>query len=144
MTFGIVSWREDFFAEIYPSLFFSLQVKTRKEELQKEGFSAAANKIQENVEVKLLDLTRLCTPKKNKMHGLCRLVFSSKHPAGKTGSGRSISKGPVSAVSAAEVIRELRVREASLARELRQLQEECRQRLAAIAEGLDGVICITP
>lgn len=143
MIFGVDSWREDFFTGIYPSLFFSLQVKRRKEELQKE-FSATASKIQENVELKLLDLTRLCTPKKNKMHGQCRLVFSSKHPASKTGSARSVSKGPVSAVSAAEVIRELRLREASLERELRQLQGECRQRLAAVAEGLDGVICITP
>uniref|UniRef100_A0A8C8A3P9 Tubulin epsilon and delta complex 1 n=1 Tax=Otus sunia TaxID=257818 RepID=A0A8C8A3P9_9STRI len=117
-----------------PPLFFlfSLQVKTGGEELQKEGFSAAARKIQENVELKLLDLTYLCAPKKNKMHGSCRLVFRSKHSASKT------------AVSATEVIRELQMREASLERELKQLREECRQRLDEIAEGLDGVICISP
>ncbi|XP_037259995.1 tubulin epsilon and delta complex protein 1 isoform X3 [Falco rusticolus] len=119
------------------------KVKTR-EELQKEGFSTAAKKIQESAELKLLDLTCLCAPTKNKMHGLCRLVFRSKHPASKTGFSRSVSKEPVSAVSATEVIRDLQMREASLERELKQLQEECRQRLDEIAEGLDGVICISP
>ncbi|XP_055671329.1 tubulin epsilon and delta complex protein 1 isoform X2 [Falco peregrinus] len=119
------------------------KVKTR-EELQKEGFSTAAKKIQESAELKLLDLTCLCAPTKNKMHGLCRLVFRSKHPASKTGFSRSVSKEPVSAVSATEVIRDLQMREASLERELKHLQEECRQRLDEIAEGLDGVICISP
>ncbi|KAM7106296.1 tubulin epsilon and delta complex protein 1 isoform 5-T5 [Ciconia maguari] len=120
------------------------KVKTRQEELQKEWFSATARKIQESVELKLLDLAHLCAPKKNKMHGSGRLVFRSKHPASKTGFSRSVSKEPVSAVSATEVIRELQMREASLERELKQLQEECRQRLDEIAEGLDGVICISP
>ncbi|NXD81984.1 TEDC1 protein, partial [Halcyon senegalensis] len=120
------------------------KVKTRKEELQKEGFSATARKVQESVELKLLDLTHLCAQNKNKMHGSCRLVFRSKHPASKMGLGRSVSKEPVSAVSATGVIRELQLRGASLERELKRLQEECRQRLGAIAEGLDGVICISP
>ncbi|XP_069646011.1 tubulin epsilon and delta complex protein 1 isoform X3 [Haliaeetus albicilla] len=120
------------------------KVKTKEEELQKEGFSATARKIQESVELKLLNLTHLCAPKKPQLHGSCRLVFRSKHPASKMGFGRSVSKEPVSAVSATEVIRELQMREASLERELKQLQEECRQRLDEIAEGLDGVICISP
>ncbi|NXL33331.1 TEDC1 protein, partial [Glaucidium brasilianum] len=120
------------------------KVKTGGEELKKEGFSATARKIQESVELKLLDLTYLCAQKKIKMHGSCRLVFRSKHPASKTGFGRSVSKEHVSAVSATEVIRELQMREASLDRELKQLREECRQRLDEIAEGLDGVICISP
>ncbi|XP_064310773.1 tubulin epsilon and delta complex protein 1 isoform X1 [Phalacrocorax carbo] len=119
------------------------KVKTR-EELQKEWFSAIARKAQESVELKLLDLAHLCAPEKKKKHGSCRLVFRSKHPASKTGLGRSISKESVSAVSATEVIRELQMREASLEKELKQLQEECRQRLGEIAEGLDGVICISP
>ncbi|XP_054690158.1 tubulin epsilon and delta complex protein 1 isoform X3 [Grus americana] len=117
------------------------KVKAREEELEKEGFSATARKIQESVELKLV---HLCAPKKNKMHGPCRLVFRSKHPASKTGFSRSVSREPVSAVSATEVIRELQMREASLERELKQLQQECRQRLDEIAEGLDGVICISP
>ncbi|NXJ68901.1 TEDC1 protein, partial [Rostratula benghalensis] len=120
------------------------KVKTREEELQKEGFFATARKIQESVEQKLLDLTCLCAPKKNKMHGSRRLVFRSKHPASKMGFHRSVSKEPVPAVSATEVIRELQMREASLERELKQLQEECRRRLDEIAEGLDGVICVSP
>ncbi|NXW37347.1 TEDC1 protein, partial [Phaetusa simplex] len=120
------------------------KVKTREEELQKEAFSAAARKIQESVELKLLDLTSLCAPEKKKMHGSCRLVFRSKHPASKTGFDGCVSKEPVSAVSAAEVIRDLQLRKASLGRELKQLQEECRQRLDEIAEGLDRVICIPP
>ncbi|XP_074454508.1 tubulin epsilon and delta complex protein 1 isoform X2 [Larus michahellis] len=120
------------------------KVKTREEELEKEGFSAAARKIQERVELKLLDLTSLCAPEKKKMHGSCRLVFRSKHPASKTGFDGCVSKEPVSAVSAAEVIRDLQLREASLGRELKQLQEECRRRLDEIAEGLDRVICIPP
>ncbi|NXE01228.1 TEDC1 protein, partial [Chaetorhynchus papuensis] len=116
-----------------------------REELQKEGFSATARKIQESVAVKLRGLTPIHAPKKNKMHGSCRLVLRNKHPASKTGFGQSqVSKEPVSAVSATEVIRELQMREASLQRELEQLREECRQRLDEIAEGLDGVICISP
>ncbi|NXO55716.1 TEDC1 protein, partial [Aramus guarauna] len=118
------------------------KVKAREEELQKEGFSATARKIQESVELKLV---HLCAPKKNKAHGPCRLVFRSKHPASKMGFGRSsVSREPVSAVSATEVIRELQMRGASLERELKQLQEECRQRLDEIAGGLDGVICVSP
>ncbi|XP_010181853.1 PREDICTED: uncharacterized protein C14orf80 homolog, partial [Mesitornis unicolor] len=120
------------------------KVKTREEQLQKEGFSATARKIQESVELKLQDLAYLCAPKKKKMHGSCRLVFRSKHPASKAGFGRSVSKEPVLAVSAPEVIRELQRREASLERELERLREECRQRLDAVAEGLDGVICVSP
>ncbi|XP_009873367.1 PREDICTED: uncharacterized protein C14orf80 homolog, partial [Apaloderma vittatum] len=119
------------------------KVKTREKELQEE-FSATARKIQENVELKLLDLTHLCAPKKNKMHGSHRLVFRSKDPASKPGFARAVSKESASAVSATEVIRELQMREASLERELKQLQEECRHRLDEIAEGLDGVICISP
>ncbi|NXC51124.1 TEDC1 protein, partial [Penelope pileata] len=120
------------------------KVKTREEEFQKEDFPSILGKIRETVERKLLDLSNLCAPKKNKMHGSCRLVFRSKRSASKTGFGRAASKEPVPAVSATEVIRELRVREASLQRELKQLREECRQRLDGIAEGLDGVICISP
>ncbi|KAM9543869.1 tubulin epsilon and delta complex protein 1 isoform 2-T2 [Guaruba guarouba] len=125
-------------------VYWQWMVKTREEELQKEGFSATARKIQESVELKLLDLTYLCAPPKKRMHGSHRLVFRSKHPASKMVFGRSVSKESFSTVSATEVIRELQMREASLVRELKQLQEECRQRLNEVAEGLDGVICISP
>ncbi|NXY20297.1 TEDC1 protein, partial [Atrichornis clamosus] len=120
------------------------KVTAREKELQKEEFSATARKIQESVELKLRDLTHLCAPTRNKMHGSCRLVLRNKHPASKAGFGQSVSREPVSAVSAPEVIRELQMREASLQRELEQLREECRQRLGEIAEGLEGVICISP
>ncbi|NXJ00526.1 TEDC1 protein, partial [Psophia crepitans] len=120
------------------------KVKAGEEELQKEGFFAAARKIQESVELKLRDLTYLCAPKSHKAHGAYRLVFRSKQPASRTGSGRPASREPVSAVGATEVIRELQMRGASLERELKQLQEECRQRLGEIAEGLNGVICVSP
>uniref|UniRef100_A0A8C5U1R8 Tubulin epsilon and delta complex 1 n=1 Tax=Malurus cyaneus samueli TaxID=2593467 RepID=A0A8C5U1R8_9PASS len=93
------------------------------------GFSATARKIQESVERKLRDLTCFHAPKKNAMHGSCRLC---------------VSREAVSAFSATEVIRELQMREASLQRELEQLREECRQRLDEIAQGLEGVICISP
>lgn len=120
------------------------KVKTREEELQKEDFCSKLGKIEESVELKLLDLMNHGAPNRNKMHGSCRLVFRSKHSASKTGFGGSVSKEPVPAVSAPEVIRELRMREASLQRELKQLQDECKQRLDGIAERLDGVICISP
>ncbi|XP_035188594.1 tubulin epsilon and delta complex protein 1 isoform X1 [Oxyura jamaicensis] len=120
------------------------KMKTRAEDLQKEDLAATVRKIQEAVELKLLDLSNLCAPKKNKMHGLCRLVYRSKHSASRIGFSRSVSKEPAPAVSATEVIRELQMREASLQRELEQLREECRQRMDKIAEGLDGVICISP
>ncbi|NWV10140.1 TEDC1 protein, partial [Ptilonorhynchus violaceus] len=120
------------------------KVTAREKELQKEGFSATARKIQEGVELKLRGLASLCAPKQNKMHGSCRLVLRNKHPASNRGFGQSVSKEPVSAVSAAEVIRELQMREGSLQRELEQLREECRHRLDEIAEGLEGVICVSP
>ncbi|NXD28659.1 TEDC1 protein, partial [Spelaeornis formosus] len=110
-----------------------------REELQKESFSATARKIQESIELKLRDLTSLHAPKKNEMHGLCRLVLRSKHPASRRSFG-----GAVAAVSAAEVVRELQMREASLQRELQQLRDQCRLRLDRIAGGLQGVICISP
>lgn len=119
-------------------------MKTREEELQKEDFSAKLGKIEESVELKLLDLMNHSAPNRTRMHGSCRLVFRSKHSASKTGFGGSVSKEPAPAVSATEVIRELRMREASLQRELKQLQDECKQRLDGIAERLDGVICISP
>ncbi|NWR52925.1 TEDC1 protein, partial [Regulus satrapa] len=115
-----------------------------KEELQKERFSATARKIQESVELKLKGLASLHAPKERKVHGSCRLVLRNKHPASKTGFGGSVSKEAVVAVSAAEVIGELQVREASLQRELQQLREECCHRLGEIAEGLEGVIFISP
>ncbi|NXM71479.1 TEDC1 protein, partial [Serilophus lunatus] len=120
------------------------KVKAREEDLQNEGFSATARKIQERVELKLLDLKHLCAQKKTQTHGSCRLVLRSKHPASTTGCGQPVSKEPVPAVRATEVIRELQRREASLQRELEQLREECRHRLDGVAEGLDGVICISP
>ncbi|XP_030311240.1 tubulin epsilon and delta complex protein 1 [Calypte anna] len=109
----------------------------RREELQKELLPDTARKIQERVELKLLDL---CAPKNHQMHGSCRLVLRSRHPA----SIRCVPKEAVSGVSAAEVSRELQVKQGRLKRELEKLQEECRQRLEEIAEGLDGVICISP
>ncbi|XP_038000300.1 tubulin epsilon and delta complex protein 1 isoform X2 [Motacilla alba alba] len=119
------------------------KVATR-EELQKERFSATARRTQESTELKLRALTSLCAAQKTRMHGLYRLVLRSKHPASKTALGQRVSKEAVAAVSAAEVIRELQVREASLQRELQQLRQQCRHRLDGIAEGLEGVICISP
>ncbi|XP_015724974.1 tubulin epsilon and delta complex protein 1 isoform X7 [Coturnix japonica] len=126
------------------AVYWQWMVKTREEELQKEDFCSKLGKIEESVELKLLDLMNHGAPNRNRMHGSCRLVFRSKHSASKTGFGGSVSKEPVPAVSAPEVIRELRMREASLQRELKQLQDECKQRLDGIAERLDGVICISP
>uniref|UniRef100_A0A8C3TUI7 Uncharacterized protein n=1 Tax=Catharus ustulatus TaxID=91951 RepID=A0A8C3TUI7_CATUS len=123
--------------------FFPLQVAAG-EELEKERFSATARKIQESVEVKLRALPCLRAPKKNKMHGSCRLVLRNKRPARQRGTAGCVPKEAVPAVSAAEVVRELQVREASLQRELQQLREQCRRRLHAIAEGWEGVICISP
>ncbi|XP_030808837.1 tubulin epsilon and delta complex protein 1 [Camarhynchus parvulus] len=119
------------------------KVATR-EELQKERFSAAARKAQESTELKLRGLTALCAPQKTRRHGLCRLVLRDKQPASKMAFGQCVSREAAAAVSAAEVIRELQLREASLQRELQQLQQQCRTRLDGIAEGLEGVICISP
>ncbi|XP_005493655.1 tubulin epsilon and delta complex protein 1 isoform X3 [Zonotrichia albicollis] len=115
-----------------------------REELQKERFSATARKAQESTELKLRGLPSLCAPQKTRMHGLCRLVLRSKQPASKVASGQCVSKEAAAALRAAEVIRELQLREASLQRELQQLQQQCRTRLDGIAEGLEGVICISP
>ncbi|NWS36635.1 TEDC1 protein, partial [Polioptila caerulea] len=115
-----------------------------REELQKERFCAIAGKIQESVELKLRGLTSLRAPKGNELHGPCRLVLRSKHPASRRALGESVSREAAPAVRAAEVSRELQVREASLQRELQQLRDESRRRLEEIAEGLEGVICISP
>lgn len=137
-----------FFTEMNHTLlslffFFPLQVAAR-EELHKERFSATARKIQESVELKMRGLTSLHAPKKTKMHGSCRLVLRSKDAASRRGCGQRECKDAVGAVSAAEVLRELQVREARLQGELQQLQERCRRRLGAIAEGSEGVICVSP
>ncbi|KAM7047102.1 tubulin epsilon and delta complex protein 1 [Acridotheres tristis] len=110
------------------------------EELQKEKFSASARKIQESVELKLRALQRLGAPRKNQRHGPCRLVLRSKDP----GTAGSVPREAVPALSAAGVIRELQGRQASLQRELQQLREQCRQRLQGIAQGWQGVICVSP
>ncbi|NXQ52791.1 TEDC1 protein, partial [Anthoscopus minutus] len=110
-----------------------------REELQKERFSATTRKIQESVELKLRGLAPLCAPKR---HGWGRLVLKSKHPGSRR--GQCVSQEAAPAVSAAELIRELQGREASLQRELQQLRQQCRRRLHAAAEGLQGVICISP
>ncbi|NWY70266.1 TEDC1 protein, partial [Erithacus rubecula] len=110
------------------------------EELQKERFSATARKIQESVELKL----RALRAPKSKMHGSCRLVLRSKHPGSQRGTAGCVPKEAVPAVGAAEVIRELQGREASLQAELQQLREQSRRRMQAIAEGWEGVICISP
>lgn len=117
--------------------FFPLQVATR-EELQEERFSATARKAQESTELKLRALTALCAPQKNRMHGLCRLVLRNKQPGSRVACGQCVPK------EAAQVIRELQLRQASLQGELQQLQQQCRTRLDGIAEGLEGVICISP
>ncbi|XP_050833491.1 tubulin epsilon and delta complex protein 1 isoform X1 [Serinus canaria] len=119
------------------------KVATR-EELQKERFSATARKAQESIGLKLRGLTSLCAPQKNRMHGVCRLVLRNNQPASKMPLGQCVSKEAAATVSAAEVIRELQVRKASLQRELQQLQQQCRHRLDGIAEGLEGVICVSP
>ncbi|KAL9846388.1 tubulin epsilon and delta complex protein 1 isoform 2-T2 [Geothlypis trichas] len=113
------------------------KVATR-EELQEERFSATARKAQESTELKLRALTALCAPQKNRMHGLCRLVLRSKQPGSRVACGQCVPK------EAAQVIRELQLRQASLQGELQQLQQQCRTRLDGIAEGLQGVICISP
>ncbi|NXO86183.1 TEDC1 protein, partial [Sitta europaea] len=113
-----------------------------REELQRERFSATARKLQESVDIKLRALSSLGAPKRNERHGPCRLVLRSKHPASRRGSEGS--REPAAALRAAEVSRELQVRQASLQRELQQLRQECRHRLEEIAEGLEGVICISP
>ncbi|XP_050819239.1 tubulin epsilon and delta complex protein 1 [Gopherus flavomarginatus] len=122
------------------------KVKSRERTLPDEKeFCAAVRTITEAVKLKLSDLKYHCAHKKNGMHGLYRLVFKDKHSASKTGFLRSVSKEPsTNVVNATEVISELQMEEATLKRELKRLQEECRHKLDEIAEGLVGVICIPP
>ncbi|XP_041615320.1 tubulin epsilon and delta complex protein 1 isoform X2 [Vulpes lagopus] len=65
-------------------------------------------------------------------HGSCRLVKSDARASGGPG------------LRAAEVIGELRSREACLEAVLRQLQSQCRQELARLAAALPGLIWILP
>uniref|UniRef100_A0A8C3SBX5 Tubulin epsilon and delta complex 1 n=1 Tax=Chelydra serpentina TaxID=8475 RepID=A0A8C3SBX5_CHESE len=105
------------------TVFFSLQVKSRERTLPDEReFCAAVRTITEAVKLKLSDLKYHCAHKKNGMHGSYRLVFKDKR----------------------SVISKLQMEEATLKRELKRLQEECRHKLDEIAEGLVGVICIPP
>ncbi|KAM9130020.1 tubulin epsilon and delta complex protein 1 isoform 3-T3 [Pangshura tecta] len=127
-------------------VYWHWMVKSRERTLPDETeFCAAVRTITEAVKLKLSDLKYHCAHKKNGMHGLYRLVFKDKHSAGKTGFLSSVSKEPITnVVNATEVISELKMEEATLKRELKQLQEECRHKLDEIAEGLVGVICIPP
>uniref|UniRef100_A0A8C0VM97 Tubulin epsilon and delta complex 1 n=1 Tax=Cyanistes caeruleus TaxID=156563 RepID=A0A8C0VM97_CYACU len=121
-----------------------------REELQKERFSATARKVQESVELKLRGLASLGAPRRNKTHGSGRLVLRSTGAASRAGTAASragtaaCAQEAAAAVSAAEVLAELQLREASLHRELQRLRRECRRRLDGIAEGLEGVICVSP
>nr|XP_048718387.1 tubulin epsilon and delta complex protein 1 isoform X4 [Caretta caretta] len=122
------------------------KVKSRQRTLPDEReFCAAVRTITEAVKLKLSDLKYHCAHKKNGMHGPYRLVFKEKRSANKTGFLSSVSKEPITnVVNATEVISKLQMEEATLKRELKQLQEECRHKLDEIAEGLVGVICIPP
>ncbi|XP_025049302.1 tubulin epsilon and delta complex protein 1 [Alligator sinensis] len=121
------------------------KIKGRERELLDEKeFSEAIGKIHEAVELKLSELKYQCAHKKNKMHGPCRLVFKDKHPASKMGFGRSRAKEALMNVSASELINELRMKEARLEKELKQLQEECRHKLTEVVDGMDSMICIPP
>ncbi|XP_048718387.2 tubulin epsilon and delta complex protein 1 isoform X4 [Caretta caretta] len=122
------------------------KVKSRERTLPDEReFCAAVRTITEAVKLKLSDLKYHCAHKKNGMHGPYRLVFKEKRSANKTGFLSSVSKEPITnVVNATEVISKLQMEEATLKRELKQLQEECRHKLDEIAEGLVGVICIPP
>lgn len=127
------------------TMIFFRQIKGRERELLDEKeFSEAIGKIHKAVELKLSELKYQCAHKKNKMHGPCRLVFKDKHPASKMGFGRSRAKEALMNVSASELINELRMKEARLEKELKQLQEECRHKLTEVADGMDSVICIPP
>ncbi|XP_073212347.1 tubulin epsilon and delta complex protein 1 isoform X2 [Lepidochelys kempii] len=122
------------------------KVKSRERTLPDEReFCAAVRTITEAVKLKLSDLKYHCAHKKNGMHGPYRLVFKDKRSASKTGFLSSVSKEPITnVVNATEVISKLQMEEATLKRELKRLQEECRHKLDEIAEGLVGVICIPP
>ncbi|KYO39852.1 tubulin epsilon and delta complex protein 1 isoform X4 [Alligator mississippiensis] len=126
-------------------VYWQWMIKGRERELLDEKeFSEAIGKIHKAVELKLSELKYQCAHKKNKMHGPCRLVFKDKHPASKMGFGRSRAKEALMNVSASELINELRMKEARLEKELKQLQEECRHKLTEVADGMDSVICIPP
>ncbi|XP_074816946.1 tubulin epsilon and delta complex protein 1 isoform X2 [Natator depressus] len=122
------------------------KVKSRERTLPDERkFCAAVRTITEAVKLKLSDLKYHCAHKKNGMHGPYRLVFKDKRSASKTGFLSTVSKEPITnVVNATEVISKLQMEEATLKRELKRLQEECRHKLDEIAEGLVGVICIPP
>ncbi|XP_037762246.1 tubulin epsilon and delta complex protein 1 isoform X4 [Chelonia mydas] len=122
------------------------KVKSRERTLPDERkFCAAVRTITEAVKLKLSDLKYHCAHKKNGMHGPYRLVFKDKRSASKTGFLSTVSKEPITnVVNATDVISKLQMEEATLKRELKRLQEECRHKLDEIAEGLVGVICIPP
>uniref|UniRef100_A0A8C3SD43 Tubulin epsilon and delta complex 1 n=1 Tax=Chelydra serpentina TaxID=8475 RepID=A0A8C3SD43_CHESE len=114
-------------------VYWHWMVKSRERTLPDEReFCAAVRTITEAVKLKLSDLKYHCAHKKNGMHGSYRLVFKDKRSE------------PITNVNATEVISKLQMEEATLKRELKRLQEECRHKLDEIAEGLVGVICIPP
>ncbi|XP_069761439.1 tubulin epsilon and delta complex protein 1 isoform X4 [Narcine bancroftii] len=75
-------------------------------------------------------------------HGHVRLALRANSSAIKTTF--SSAKEDNGCLTAREVISQLKNQEAALKRELREMQQLCKESLGEFMEGLDGVICIPP
>ncbi|XP_078515700.1 tubulin epsilon and delta complex protein 1 [Lissotriton helveticus] len=122
------------------------KIKEKEKELLNDAqFYLTATKIRQRVDNEAESLRQNYGEDKNKMHGSHRLVFKDTTYSVKRGSATLGHKDPsMKDLHATEVIRVLRVKGDALEKELRQLQEECRTKLEAIAEAFEGVVCIPP
>ncbi|XP_066480621.1 tubulin epsilon and delta complex protein 1 [Tiliqua scincoides] len=119
----------------------------KQEQLGERELYRAVRKAQEVVELKLSDLKCHSSAFRiNQMHGPYRLVFKAKCLKGsKMDHGRSApNKAILEGITAADVIHDLRKKEARLKAELKQRQEESRQKVHEAAEGLGQVFFIPP
>ncbi|XP_063154636.1 tubulin epsilon and delta complex protein 1 [Candoia aspera] len=125
-----------------------VKVRTRQEKQGEEDFCTAVRKVQEIVELKLSDLNcNNSTCKINKLHGPYRLVFRKRClKDSKMGTSRTAAptKAITEGITATDVISDLRKKEARLKAELKQQQEEARQKIHKAAKGLDQVLFIPP
>ncbi|KAJ1103756.1 hypothetical protein NDU88_001177 [Pleurodeles waltl] len=122
------------------------KIKEKENELLNDAqFYLTATKIRQRVAKEAESLRQNCGHDKNQMHGSHRLVFRGTSYSASRGTAGSGHKDPsMKDLHATEVISALREKGNAMEKELRQLQEECRSKLEAIAEAFQGVVCIPP
>ncbi|XP_069493488.1 tubulin epsilon and delta complex protein 1 [Ambystoma mexicanum] len=116
-----------------------------KELLNNAHFHLAIKKIRKQVEKDAESLNHSSAHGISEMHGSYRLVFKDLPNSVKRGiPGLGYKDPSLKTLCAKDVISVLQTKGNAVEKELKLLQEECRSKLEAMAEGFEGVVCIPP